>query len=98
MKSWIINSMISSNKNSITPIKLLIDDQIVSDQQVVVDKFNSYFTGVGHNLAQNIPQSTVPCHSYLLDSHPLSLFFFPTTSAEVVNITHNFISKKKFWP
>ena len=56
--------------------------------------FNTYFSQIGNNLAENIPPSTRPFQDYLGIPNPNSIFFTPTHPGEILDIINNLKMKK----
>ena len=56
---------------------------MISDPQLIADSFNSYFTNIGANLADQIIRTPATYHHYLKGSYPESFVFFPTNELEI---------------
>jgi len=65
---------------------LLINDQLVTDSKLMVDKFNEFFTYVGQSLADKIPPSN-KTYEYYMGHSPCSSFgILPTSPNEILKI------------
>ena len=78
-QTWkILNEAINrKGKLSKLPSVFKINDQEISDPSVIADKFCSYFSNIGPNLADKIPQSSIShLSSWLLWLSKRSFYFF----------------------
>ncbi|XP_065662632.1 uncharacterized protein LOC136085269 [Hydra vulgaris] len=67
-KTWnVINQIIGKKRcsNNNLPQKLIIDGEMISNQETIVEKLNDYFLEVGPNLADKIPKNTTNFKSYI---------------------------------
>ena len=86
-KSWqIIKSII--NKRKYTPIsnKFKDNDKVISDGNIIANKFNNFFINVGKTLAKTIPGSNKMPLDYITDNNVNKFYFIPVTDSEVSNI------------
>ena len=83
---------ISKNKSNITRIKS--GDEIVEDSKKITNIFNTYFSSIGENLAQNIPPTNKHFSDFLGARNPNSIFFTPTNRHEIINIVFGLNDKK----
>ena len=67
-----------------------------TDQTVIANIFNEYFTNIGEKLASKIPQeSGSPCEFIKNDqTKSNSIFMQPTTASEIINIVQNLKNDK----
>ena len=75
--------------NAKTIKQLEINNQITENQQEIADKFNDYFINIGPTLAKKIPASKKLLSEYHIRSYSDSMFLFPTTDMEIINIIHD---------
>ncbi|XP_072037093.1 uncharacterized protein [Amphiura filiformis] len=70
-------------------------EQII-DQNIIANKFNSYFANVGPSLARKIQTRGSNFHTFLhnINSPNNSLFFTPTDPEEIIDICRSFKSGK----
>ena len=86
-KSWqVIKSII--NKRKYTPIsnKFKDNDKIISDGNIIANKFNNFFINVGKTLAKAIPGSNKIPLDYITNGNINKFYFSPVTENEVRNI------------
>ena len=97
-KTWkVIKSILpkSAKRDSICEIK--INDDVITDPLTICNKFNQYFTCVGSNLAKKIPH-TEGSHrdfvSSIVKSTSSSIFLYPTTPHEIIELVSTFKANK----
>ena len=78
-----IKSIISNKKTSPSTINLQINDQIITDQKKVSNKFNEFFINVGPELCKNIPECERHFTTFLPQPTSKSIFLTPTTDEEI---------------
>ena len=91
-KSWkITSSLLNKNKNS-PPIKLVKENQIITDPKEVCNTLATHFHRAPITTREAIP----PANNPIQNRHVVqkSLFFTPATSDEVKTIISNFKNKK----
>ena len=67
-----------------------------SDYYTIANKFGTFFSNLGQNLAKKIPEVDVSYEDYLKGNYIDSLFFMPTTPREIESITALFKNNKSF--
>ena len=87
-----INNLISSGCVSKANIKLLVEDDYVTDVNVA-DKFNDYFVNVARELEDKIPNSNIDPLSYL-GRLPNSFVLLDTNEAEVLSVIKSLKNKR----
>jgi len=94
-QTWkVIGSILNQKNVSKIAKSFNIGGTNVTCAREITEKFNEYFTNVGRNLASTIPVSQKSFKNYLSrDSNKNSIFFFPTTPFEIVNIVTKLESK-----
>ena len=70
------------------------DGQEISDPVEVANRFCSYFSSIGPNLAKKIQPPPCSHKDFLSGSFRESIFFSPTTEDEIITITQSFASGK----
>ena len=63
-----------------------IGKTIVKDPEIISNTFNNFFTNIGKNLANKIPNSDIDPLSYLQPSNNFSVAITPTTESEIIDI------------
>ncbi|ELT96765.1 hypothetical protein CAPTEDRAFT_192072 [Capitella teleta] len=62
-----------------------INNEKITDKDLIADSFNKYFVDVGPSLAAKIPNHDHAPEDYLNGSHPHTIFLVPSTEIEVYN-------------
>ena len=70
------------------------DGQEISDPVEVANRFCSYFSSIGPNLAKKIQPPPCSHKDFLSGSFRESIFFSPTTEDEIITIAQSFASGK----
>ena len=93
--TWkVLNEILNrSKRNSSRCSTLKADDRKITDPVEIVNKFCSYFSSIGPNLAKGI-QWSASHHSFLNGSFTQSIFFNPTTQDEIAEIAKTFLPGK----
>ena len=81
-----------SNINNITQMK--INNAITTDNSSIADSFNDYFSSIGRNLANRIPQTRRSFVHYLKNRNSDTLFLIPTDTEEILDIVEKSNNKK----
>jgi len=83
-QSWaIMKEIINKKRSNRYPDKLEINDEITSNEQAMVDKFNQYFVNVGSTLAKKIPENENSPLSYIKHHNLHSIYLYEVTINEV---------------
>ena len=87
-KSWtIIKSIINKRASHSTNAKFVIENEIVTDKNIIATSFNKYFVNVGKNLAKCIPDNGIDPMSYMTDlNNNCNIFLRPTGSDELKRV------------
>jgi exonuclease III len=86
-RTWnIIKSLVNSKTVETKIEALTINDLTVTDDEVIAEKFNNYFTGIAQNLSAKIPNSTKSFKDYMKPSLLNSLVVNPTTPGELLEL------------
>ena len=71
-----------------------INDTITNDHASIAKSFNDYFSSIGPNLANRIPQTDKSFTHYLKKRNSDTLFFIPTDTEEIIDIVEKSNHKK----
>ena len=83
-KVWIgINDIISKTKKHEKNINLYENNQFISNQQQIANKFNTFFTTIGPNLSEKIDDLGKHFSTYLPPETMRSFFVTPTSANEI---------------
>ena len=86
-KSWkVIKDVINKSKNAAISDKFIIQNKVVTDRKYISNHFNEFFTNIGSNLVENIPNNNKDPVSYIHDNFHNSMFLVPTDVTEIENI------------
>ena len=93
--TWrVLNEILNrSKRNSNRCSTFKADDRKITDPVEITNKFCSYFSGIGPNLARGI-QLSASHRRFLNGSFTQSIFFNPTTQDEVAEIAKTFLPGK----
>ena len=90
-----INLLLNKNSKGGTSAEIFnCEGRKTNDPEEIANAFNNHFADIGPSLARNISQSKSSYQKYLKDPNLNSLFFNPTTSAEIENIALSFKNNK----
>ena len=76
----------SMNKKSSYPPTFKVEGKQISDDLEIANKFNIYFSTIGHNLDQQIPDDHPDFKSYLDSNSYPALVFSPTDEKEIKEV------------
>ena len=69
-----MKAVINLNNPSKTNIdEIIINDSVITDKSIIVNKFNEYFVNIGQTPAANIPPVSGDVSSYMLNNNPNSM-------------------------
>ena len=88
IKIWFrIKTLIYSktSKNVAQKLGLNIDNKTISNDHIIVNHFNSFFTSIAGKLLKKIPKAKKTFDSFLTKSNAKTFFLSPTTPEEVLN-------------
>ena len=85
MKVWTgISSILSVTcKSSIQSISLNIDNEIITNDEIISNHFNKFFSSVAGNLAKKIPNTTKTFDSSLNNEDEKPAFLSPISPEDV---------------
>lgn len=85
-------------KNAKTPTKLVVDNTTLSDTRNIANAFNDYFSKIGDQLANSIPETHRSPFDYLTPTPNNSFYLFPVTTREIEEEINNLNPKKASGP
>ena len=98
MKSWkIIRNIINNKKNSNKNEIFRIDNEDVTDEQTIANKFNAFYVNIGPTLARNRPSGNCEPINYIKKGIPNSIFIRPVNETEVVAILKDMKNSSPGW-
>ena len=74
--------------------KLIVGNEIITENSQITNKMNEYFCKVGETLSESLPKSNIDFKSYLPRPVNESIFFDPIHKNEILNIINNLNIKK----
>ena len=89
-----INNVSNKNKNHNNITHMKMNNTIINDHSSIAKSFNDYFSGIGPNLANRIPQTEKSFVHYLKNRNTDTLFFIPTDTEEIIDIVEKSNNKK----
>ena len=94
--TWKILNEVLNRKKSRPQLNTIFksDGQEISDPVEVANRFCSYFSSIGPNLAKKIQPPPCSHKDFLSGSFRESIFFSPTTEDEIITIAQSFASGK----
>ena len=93
--TWaIINDILGKKNTSVTNKKFIINGTETTNNNDIAENFNSYFVNVGSNLASRINNDNANFTQFLPQPFNKSLFLYPTSPDEIINITKSLNSGK----
>ena len=99
-KIWTgINEIISlKSKKNVTNISLEVGGHLTSNQKLITESFNEYFTQIAEKIKSRLPPTNRSFRNYLRAPCRRSFFFSPTTPGEVRKIISSLDDKKATGP
>ena len=91
---WKVFGSILNNKKSKPINKIKINNKELTDQNVITDEFNKYFSTIGAKLAKNFNSINTIHKSYLMNKVENSFFLHSTTEWEITKEINNMDFKK----
>ena len=89
-KTWKqLNNIPNKHKKNQQISQLSINGTLISDQKVIANKFNSYFTNVAYELNKNIPKSNNIYQDYLKNPNEHSFYVNETNPHEISQIIND---------
>ena len=97
-KIWYgIKTLIStkSSKKGSHQLILNIDHKTTSDDYIIANHLNSFFTSIAGKILKKIPKAKKTFNSFLKKSNTKSLFLSPTTPGKVASILKTFSIRQR---
>ena len=87
-RTWnILNDLIRKSKTkSNYPESFIFNDIVTTDQKIISNNFNKYFTNIGINLAKSIPEASKNFSYYLNGSYIQSFVMYEPNEDEVAKL------------
>jgi len=84
-KSWdLLNKIIRpTSKARNSDVKLQFNGNIISDQKLVANRFNDFFSSIGEQIATNFPDTSDEYSYYLAGEYVDSFFFTPILDVDI---------------
>ena len=86
------------NKKSTQNISLNIDNETITDDKVISNHFNKFFSYVARKLVKKIPNTTKTFDSYLKKQSQKSFFLSPISPEDVEELVSTLIIHKSDGP
>ena len=95
-ETWkILNNITNTKNKNKTSISLFYNGKLIDNKQAVANAFNDYFINIAHELMQNISNTNVSSFKiFLKNRNNNSMFIFPITEEELMDVVNKFKSKK----
>ena len=87
-----------SNKKSMSPSSLNVNNKLNNDPVDIANCFNDYFSTIGSKLAKNIFPSKTDHMHYLKTSNLMSIFINPASEIEITNLVSTLNNSKASGP
>ena len=99
-KTWAgIKELITLKPNGFnSPSKIVVGNNVITDSKAIASAFNKYFSDIGRNLAEDIPQVDIDPLDFLGPSQADSFMFFPVSAVEIENEITRLNSSKASGP
>ena len=86
-KLWsILKDVINQKKAVNTPKQFIINDKMETSHEIIANTFNKYFTNIGNDLAEKIPETETDPVAYIKSPIPESIYLSDVDCDEVVKI------------
>ena len=86
-KTWsVIKNIINKQKAKRYTESFMIDDNLINDGNVIVDKFNEFFANIGTNLANKIPRSSKNASDFIDVDINNTIFLRSTDNNEIKTV------------
>jgi hypothetical protein len=96
--TWkLLKEIINKKKNANISKKFYLNGSLITDNKVIAQQFNNFFSNIGPNLAANIPNSNTTPISFMPNRVAHSIFLNPVSNEEVYNIIVNLNSGAAGW-
>ena len=78
-----INELLSKNKLKQTNINLYCDNNLITNQNIIAEKFNTFFTSIGPKLNNQIEDMGINFNKFMPPETSNSFYLSPTTPSEI---------------
>ena len=86
-KTWkTINQVLNRNNNKKICKELIINENTITDKNLIADEFNRHFSKIGLELASKLPQSQTDFHSYIESRNDLNFEFHTVSNHDILTI------------
>ena len=72
----IIKDVLNKREKNRLNNKFVINNNIVTDPEIIANSLNSFFVNIGSNLANKIPKIKKNPNDYIFNENPNSMFVF----------------------
>ena len=88
LKTWnILRTLLPSNTSSSTPTSSTENNETFTNATAIANQLNYHFVNIGKSLVNNLSGSNVNDYlTYLKSPCPSSIYFYPTTPSEIMNM------------
>ena len=94
-----IKSIVNVNsKKKSNPTSLMLNNKLLTDQTLVSDTFNEYFSSIASKLQKKIHQPNKAFSDFLDERNPNTFFIKPTNTLEVINNINDLNTNKGTGP
>jgi len=90
----VFGSILNNKKKSKSINRIKVNNIELTDQNVITEEFNKYFSTIGAKLAENFNSENVNHKAYLRNKVENSFFLHFTTEREITKERNNFDCKK----
>ena len=89
-ETWrLLNELMNKSKSGSAFKSVIVDDLVVTEEQVIASEFNNYFSNVADTLNDVIPSSDMSPTEFISFQSPSSFYCSPTSSNEINSIILN---------
>ena len=81
-----INQILMKKKKEQSTINLMINDKIETDQNIIVEEFNTFYSNIGPELSKKIPKTKNNFGYFMKEPIPNCMYLSPTTKDEISKI------------
>ena len=85
----IINEIMGKDKCITYPEVPLKNEESIKDENQLANAFNHYFSNIGSELAQKIPNTTINFLDYMKPSNENSMFLEPVCIQEIITVMNS---------
>ena len=94
-KSWKqINNLLHRKNTSPQIVQLSVNGSLTSNEKIIANTFNKYFTNVANELSKNIPTPSNSFQDYLKNTNMNSIYLTESTPKEIFDIINSLSNSK----